>query len=92
MYFVLTGEVRVERDANGEGVERVATLGPGEPFGEMALFDDEVRSATVVAETASRIGKIDRVAFEEIVGEVPGIALGICRVLSRRVRDVGDSE
>jgi hypothetical protein len=86
MFFVLSGAVRVERAA-GDGAVVVATLGPGEPFGEMALFDDEVRSATVVAETASRLGRIDRLSFEEIVGEVPGIALGICRVLSRRVRE-----
>lgn len=92
MYFVLSGEVRVERGGNGAGTTVVATLGPGEPFGEMALFDDEVRSATVIAETASRLGRIDRAAFEEIVGEVPGIALGICRVLSRRVRDGQEGE
>lgn len=85
MYFVLSGEVRVEQSG-----ATVATLGPGEPFGEMALFDDEVRSATVVVERAARLGRIDRSAFIEIVGELPGIALGICRVLSRRVRERGE--
>ena len=83
MYFVLAGRVRVER----QGGEVVATLGPGEPFGEMALFDEDLRSASVIAETSARLGRIDRAAFEALVGEVPGIALGICRVLSRRVRD-----
>ncbi len=85
MFFVLEGEVVVERRADS-GKCTVAHLGPGEPFGEMALFEDEVRSATVVAARDARIGRIERPAFEEIAREVPGIALGICRALSRRVR------
>jgi CRP-like cAMP-binding protein len=61
-------------------------LGRGELFGEMALFEDDVRSATVVATTRTRLGRIERADFEDLVEEVPGIALAVCRVLSRRVR------
>ena len=52
----------------------------------MALFEGEARSASVVAETRSRLGLIDHVDFEELLEEVPGIAIAVCRVLSRRVR------
>jgi CRP-like cAMP-binding protein len=65
----------------------VGELGPGEPFGEMALFEDAPRSATVIAREKSRIGRIERADFEALVDDIPAIALAICRVLSRRVRE-----
>ncbi len=85
MYFVLAGRVEVTR---GDGEERrsLVELGPGELFGEMALFEDAPRSATVTARERTQLGRISRHDFEELVEDVPGIALAICRVLSRRVR------
>lgn len=85
MYFVHSGRVRVQTQRGAEA-KSLGTLESGEPFGEMALFEGEPRSATVVAETKTRLGRIDRVEFEDLVDDVPGIALAICRVLSRRVR------
>jgi CRP-like cAMP-binding protein len=82
MYFVASGSLAVEVDG-----AKVNELGAGEPFGEMAIFEDEQRSASIVASTRARIGRIDRSDFEELVEDVPGIALAICRVLSRRVRE-----
>jgi hypothetical protein len=85
MYFVLSGRVRVAVAA-GETTRELGELGPGELFGEMALFEDAQRSASVTATEKTRLGRIERADFEELVEDVPGIALGICRVLSRRVR------
>ena len=85
MYFVVSGRVRVEVHESDQPRD-LGTLGPGEPFGEMALFEGEARSASVVAETRSRLGLIEHIDFEELLEEVPGIAIAVCRVLSRRVR------
>ena len=82
MYFLASGTLNVE-----VGGARVNELNAGEPFGEMAIFEDEQRSASVVAATRVRVGRIVRSDFEELVEDVPGIALAICRVLSRRVRE-----
>jgi hypothetical protein len=82
MYFVLSGAAEV-RSSDGR---LLARLGAGDVFGEMALFEGDTRSATVVATEKVRLGRVDRADFEELVDEVPGIALAICRVLSRRVR------
>lgn len=82
MYFVLSGSAEV-RVGSGRVLGR---LGAGDVFGEMALFEGDPRSATVVATDKIRLGRIDRTDFEELVDDVPGIALAICRVLSRRVR------
>ncbi len=81
MYVVVSGELEVT--AGGRTLGR---LGAGDVFGEMALFEDESRSATVTASVRVRVGRIERADFEELVEDVPGIALAICRVLSRRVR------
>jgi len=85
MYFVLSGKVRVDV-ATSNGPRSLGELGPGEPFGEMALFEGRPRTATVTAVEKTRLGRIEREDFEELVEEIPGIALAICRVLSRRVR------
>lgn len=82
MYFVASGTVSVEVAG-----ATVSELGAGEPFGEMAIFEDELRSASIVAASRARVGRINRSDFEELVEDVPGIALAICRVLSRRVRE-----
>ena len=87
MYFVLSGRVKVELSA-GEDAQRLGELGAGELFGEMALFEDDPRSATVATLERTRLGRIERADFEELVEDVPGIALAICRVLSRRVREL----
>jgi CRP-like cAMP-binding protein len=57
----------------------------------MALFEGAPRSATVTAVKRSRLGRIDHAEFEELVEDVPGIALAICRVLSRRIRGARDA-
>lgn len=87
MYVIESGAVRVEA-AGPTGPRLLGQLGRGELFGEMALFEDDVRSATVTATARTRLGRIERADFEDLVEEVPGIALALCRVLSRRVRDL----
>jgi CRP/FNR family cyclic AMP-dependent transcriptional regulator len=49
LYIVFDGEVRISRRVSGRGDEPLAILGRGEVFGEMALVDDQARSADAVA-------------------------------------------
>ena len=82
LYLVLEGKVRVHK------LDRViAELAERECFGEMAILDAAPRSATVTAVSDTNLLKISREDFEEIMSEKPEIALGIIRVLSRRLRD-----
>ncbi len=81
LYLVLDGKVRVHRE------DRViAELGERECFGEMAILDASPRSATVTAVEPTQLLKISREDFQEIVGEKPQIAMGIIKVLTRRLR------
>lgn len=82
LYLVLDGKVRVHRQ------DRViAELGERECFGEMAILDAAPRSATVTAMQDSSLLRISREDFQEIMAEKPEIALGIIKVLTRRLRD-----
>jgi len=85
LYVVYRGEVVVEREVDGEQVP-VATLGPGEPLGEMALFDALPRSATVVAKTDCTLLVLQHRQFLHIAEQRPEILTEVARVLSHRIR------
>ncbi len=68
-----------------QGVER-ARLGPGDHFGEIALLDEGVRSATVVAETDLRCYGLTPWEFRPFVEEHPQVAWKLLQALARRLR------
>ncbi|QJR15267.1 Crp/Fnr family transcriptional regulator [Usitatibacter palustris] len=81
MYVVLEGEI--ELSINGNVVE---TLGPGEPFGEMALIDQEPRVATAIAKTPCRLLAIPEKRFLFLVSAMPHFSLQIMKVMADRLR------
>jgi len=89
MYLVLEGEVRVRMMIAGKE-SLLATLGPGEFFGEVALFDHGPRSADVVANEDSLLLKIPAGAFQRLVSEAPDQAapflFAMCKTLIARIR------
>jgi len=85
MFVIQTGRVEVLRTTDG-GEVRVATLGPGNTFGEMAIFEREVRSATVRTVGEARVLTVDKRTFLRRVQEDPTLAFHILRELSQRIR------
>ena len=83
MYVVIDGGVHVTRDGRF-----VAELGPGEFFGEMALFNGETRMATVSAAGRSRLIRIERHDVLELMAEQPGLAIAMCQTLSARLLEL----
>jgi CRP-like cAMP-binding protein len=81
MYIVTEGEV----DILGESAT-LETAGPGSIVGELALIDDEPRSASVVAKTDCRLVAIDRRRFVYMVQETPLFALSVMKILADRLR------
>ena len=63
-------------------------VGPGMVFGEMALIDDEVRSASASARTDCRLAQIDSETFEVLAASSPGFARQIMKVMARRLRNM----
>jgi len=81
MYVVLEGTVEITIGPNF-----VEALGPGEPFGEMALIDQAPRTATAVAKTACKLAVIPEKRFLFMVQQTPHFALQIMKVMADRLR------
>ena len=81
MYVVLEGEVDISI-----GSQVMETLGPGEPFGEMALIDQAPRTATAVAKTPCKLAVIPERRFLFMVQQTPHFALQIMKVMADRLR------
>ncbi len=71
--------------------DRVATLGPGEFFGETALLDPGPRTATVTAETPMVVYKVEGEDFRSLLIDVPFIARNILRGIARRMRELTEA-
>jgi CRP-like cAMP-binding protein len=87
MFLILSGEVSVIQNHGTEQETLITTLNPGEYFGEMALFEDEPRSATVKTNADGEFLVLGKLEFEEIMREFPQIAINICKVFSKRIRE-----
>ncbi len=81
-YMVVRGGIRISR-----GSTELALLGPREGFGEMAILDQETRSATASAAEATTLLRIDRDSFDRLVEQNPSVARGIYRMLTKRLRN-----
>jgi len=89
MYLILQGELRVRMNVAGKETI-LATLGAGDFFGDISLFDHGPRAADVVANADSVVLKISSVAFEELAKKAPELATPFLRAigqtLSARIR------
>ena len=89
MFFVLEGELRA-RVMSGERETILCTFGPGEFFGDMALFDHGPRSADVVANVDSTVVKLSAVQFARLTKEAPALAApflqATAKTLAARIR------
>jgi signal-transduction protein with cAMP-binding, CBS, and nucleotidyltransferase domain len=82
--IVVDGELEVSRESDG-GTETVATLRPGEFFGDIAILRDSPRSATLRATTAVTLLKMDRDEFRTVVAQALGITADFDRIIRDRL-------
>jgi CRP/FNR family transcriptional regulator, cyclic AMP receptor protein len=81
LFVVKSGQVRIQI-----GNKTVTELAPDSIFGEMALIDDEPRSATAVAVTDVELVAVSEKQFLFLVSQTPYFALKVMRVLAQRLR------
>src|SRR5262249_36511302 len=81
MYVVAIGEVDILRSGTW-----IATLGPGEIVGELALIDTGVRSASAVARTDCTLAIVTEQHFSVMVQQTPHFARQVMQVLVERLR------
>jgi CRP-like cAMP-binding protein len=84
-YLVGTGEADVVR-----GGRHVATLGPGQYFGELSLLDDAPRNATVTARTPMTLIRLQRREFSAVLDSWPGVAHKLLQQMARRLREADE--
>lgn len=87
MYVIQKGEVEAVAESNGREV-RLRTMGPNEFFGEMALFEKALRTATIRATKPTRVLTIDKKNFLGGIHEDPSLAFRIVQTMSHRIRDL----
>ncbi len=85
-YVVETGEVRISAVVGQNEPRTLAMIGAGDFFGEMAVVDDAPRSASAIAETATRAFFLSRETLLRLLEERPHLALNIVREFSIRMR------
>jgi CRP/FNR family transcriptional regulator, cyclic AMP receptor protein len=86
-FFTIT-EGRIKVTILGDDGREVilSVLGPGDFFGEMALLDNEPRSATAIAVEESELLSLHRSDFQSVLNDNKSITSALIRVLSARLR------
>jgi signal transduction histidine kinase len=85
LYIVVDGEFEITK-RSGQHEIAIALRAPGEVIGEMALLDRAPRSATVRALRDSRLLKVPRDAFDQLLSTSPSAALAILHTVMARLR------
>lgn len=86
MYVVQAGRVEVVQKTDNGGEQHLAYLEAGNFFGEMSVFEKEVRSATVRAAGEARVLKIDKKTLLRRIREDPLLAVNLLKTMSHRIR------
>jgi CRP/FNR family transcriptional regulator len=89
-YVVREGHARAVRSHGDGRTITLATFGPGDIFGELAMFEDERRSATVEAIEPTSVVAVLGPDMRRLMGEHPEIATRLVVALGRRLREMNE--
>jgi len=94
MFLVRQGSIVISKPVTGRVEQVLARIGPGDFFGEMALFDHSPRSATVQSDSESSLLVLDRAGLRQLTEESPRAAAAffhaLVQVFIERLRASGD--
>ena len=85
-FTILEGRIKVTILGDDGREVILSMLGPGDFFGEMALLDNEPRSATAIAVEESELLSLHRNDFQSVLNDNRSITTALIRVLSARLR------
>ena len=86
LFVIIRGEVEVVKSLGSGNATRLHVFGAGSYFGEMALWDNLIRSASVVALRDTDVIYLDKFDFRTAIERSPGLAIEMLQMLNRRVR------
>lgn len=82
-HVVVSGAAKVQR-----GGHDVATLEPGDYFGELALFDPAPRNATITSVGSLTCVVMSRAAFSQALDEIPAVRDALLHGMARRIHEL----
>ena len=86
LFVIQEGKVAVFREKDDTEI-KIAELSEGEFFGEMGLFEQDVRSATVRSMGESKVLTIDKKNFYRTIQKDPSLAYRLLEKMSKRLRE-----
>jgi CRP/FNR family transcriptional regulator, cyclic AMP receptor protein len=89
-YIVRSGRARAVREHSDGRTITLATFGPGDIFGELAMFEDERRSATVEAVQLTSVVAVLGPDMRRLMAEHPEISIRLVVALGRRLRETNE--
>jgi CRP-like cAMP-binding protein len=89
-YLVRKGDLRVTREHPDGRAIALATLGPGDIFGELAMLDGEARSASVETLSDSELLALPAADVRRLLADHPGIAVKLIAALTKRLRETNE--
>jgi signal transduction histidine kinase len=87
IYIIVEGKILISCLVGQDQRRVLSQLGPGDFFGEMAVLDNQPRSATATAEVDTRVQFISREHLLRVLEKSPGLAIGLVTEFSMRMRD-----
>jgi CRP-like cAMP-binding protein len=86
MYIIVSGKIGISLGETPSFEDFIAELGPGEFFGEMAILDEQPRSASAVTIEGSEAYSLGKEKTRSLLLAYPELGTGMLRALSRRLR------
>ncbi len=91
LYLVISGKVKLTRTAPDGRESLVSVHGPGDMFGELAMFDPTYRTSTAVAVTDARLAEIDHDDLRQVLTTRPAVSLLLLKALAQRLRRITET-
>jgi len=88
LFIIVNGKAEVIKNLGEKNEKHVRTLGRYSYFGEMALIDDLVRSANVVAKEETHTLSLARWDLRQEIKKYPAMAFELLKMLSQRIRAI----
>jgi CRP-like cAMP-binding protein len=89
-YLVRRGDLRVTREHPDGRAITLATLGPGDIFGELAMLDGQARSASVETLTEAELLALPAADVRRLLFDRPEISVKLIAALTKRLRDTNE--
>jgi len=91
LYFIVSGKIKLGRTASDGRENLVAVMGPGEIFGETALFDPSPRSTSATAVSETRLAGLKHENLRKVIQHSPEVSAQLLQALARRLRRTNEN-